>query len=515
MPLLRSHPEARETRGLSAAAAKAIREAGVAGAFYPSDPVRLKGMMDVMLAGVDAQPVQGEILALLAPHAGYVYSGPVAAFSYAAIKGHGYERVIVIAPSHFVSVPFTSLYEGEGYETPLGVIPVDTDFVHRLVEADPGSRLSCQGHLDSAEASEHAIEVQLPWLQHVLGPFSLVPIIMGDQSYASCRSLGGALATLLNEQATPHHESPLPKRKTLIVASSDLSHYFPSESASLMDHRTLAALAAWDYTTMSRNFEAQLWEACGGGPIVTAIIAAERLGATQAKVLRYGQSGDVSGDHAKVVGYAAAVFLKAPHAPPEEPEFDLSREEKDALLHIARRSVEAAVRGEHPFKPDPPSSTALQQARGAFVTLHLRDELRGCVGYISGTGPLYRAVREIAVLAAKHDPRFRPVTVEELPALSYEISVLSPMRRIQNVHQIHVGKDGLLIRNRDQQGLLLPQVAAEQQWDAFRFLEETCAKAGLSRSAWTSDDTDIFAFTAIVFRSNEDETRIPPAIPPG
>ncbi|MGA8041879.1 MAG: AmmeMemoRadiSam system protein B [Terracidiphilus sp.] len=491
-----------------------MREAGVAGSFYPADPAHLRGMMDVMLAGVDKHPVEGEVLALVAPHAGYVYSGPVAAYSYAALKGHPYSRVIVIAPSHFVAFSFTSVYDGDAYETPLGVIPVDKDFARRLSEADPASRLSDRGHAHTPQGSEHALEVQLPWLQHVLGSFALVPIVMGNQSYAASRSLGGALATLLRDESDDaHHHGTPEKRSTLIVATSDLSHYASAESASAMDRRTLLALESWDYFSMARNFESQVWEACGGGPIVTAMIASERLGATRAQVLKYAHSGDVTGDTASVVGYSADVFIKSPEAEPMLHPFQLSREEKDELLDLARHAVEAAVRGEPAFQPEAPPSETLHHERGAFVTLRAGKDLRGCIGYTAATRPLYLTVRDTAALAAMHDPRFRPVSADELPSLTCEISVLSPLRRIQNIHEIRIGKDGLFIRNGDREGLLLPQVATEQGWDAFRFLEEICVKAGLPRDSWTSEDTDIFAFTAIVFSADEEAPQTLPSSP--
>lgn len=481
-----------------------VRRAAVAGSFYPADPVRLKGMMEVMLAEVDSHPRAGKVLALVAPHAGYVYSGSVAACAYAALRGRTFSRVIVISPSHYEAFHFTSIFNGDAYETPLGVIPVDKEFALRLSEVDAACQLSNRGHDPADEGTEHAIEVQLPWLQHVLGSFTLVPIVMGDQSYGTSRSLGSALGTLLKElePAPSHPTSPHPV-ETLIVASSDLSHYFTAESAVAMDRRTLRALESWDYFTMAKNFESQRWEACGGGPIVATMIASERLGANVAQVLKYAHSGDVTGDQVRVVGYGAAAFIQTEAPPPVHLTFQLTEDEKKTLLEIARSSVEAAVHGDRGFKPPKPVQEALLQERGAFVTLHAKGRLRGCIGYTAAAVRLYHTVSDAAALAATHDPRFHPVTVDELPELQYEISVLSPLRRIQNVHEIHIGKDGLLVRNGDREGLLLPQVACAHGWDVFRFLEETCSKAGLPSESWTQEETDLFAFTAIVFGTED------------
>lgn len=478
-----------------------VRPAGVAGSFYPAEPAALTAMMDTMLAQVPAQTIDGQIVAAVAPHAGYPYSGPVAAYTYAALKGRGFKRVVVIAPSHYEAFGFTSVYDGDGYATPLGVVPVDRAFVQKLVKMDSTIQLSERGHKATAQGAEHALEVQLPWLQRVLGNFTLVPIIMGDQSYENSRALGVALAKLIHDEekargknAPAEHEG-----ETLILASSDLSHYHTYDEAERIDHKTLGALQVWDYLNMSRNFETRVWEACGGAPIVAAMIAAERLGANDARVLKYANSGDTAGDHSRVVGYSADIFVKVPHAKAEEVPFSLTADDKAELLALARKSVEQAVGQRTRYEPNVPRSELLNQERGAFVTLMENGDLRGCIGYTAPREPLYLTVRDTAAFAALRDPRFHPVSVFELPKLEYEISVLSPMRRVVDPNEIQVGRDGLLMKNGDYEGLLLPQVPVEQGWNRSRFLEETCVKAGMKRDCWSSENTDIFRFTAVVF----------------
>ncbi len=468
----------------SPAEKQAVRLPAVAGAFYPANAGELANMVDGFLAAAKV-PEVNEPVALVVPHAGYVYSGAVAAHSYALLKGRKISRVVVIAPSHYESFPFAAVYDGDAYATPLGNIPVDQDFAARLAKG-PFIKLSSRGHISSTAQGEHSLEVELPFLQRVLGGFSLVPVIMGDQSYEASRALGVALAKLVKGN------------DTIIIASSDLSHYHPYDQAVSLDSKTLHAIVAWDYLTMWRSFRTGTWEACGGGPIIAAMIAAERLGATQAEVLKYANSGDTTGDRSRVVGYGAVVLAHVSGRLPGPAEVSLNDSERRELLEVARRSVDAAVK-HTAYAPAAPSDQTLLQERGVFVTLTKKGELRGCIGYVMPLKPLDQAVAEVAEAAALHDPRFPPVTAKELDQLEYEISVLSPFRRLLDIKQIEVGRDGLLMRRGSNEGILLPQVPVEQHWDRSTFLEQAGLKAGLSPKAWQDEDTDIFTFSALVF----------------
>ncbi len=502
-------------RHVRAAAPQNVRQAGVAGGFYPADPKTLTAMMDDMLAHASQPPINhptinDPILAVVAPHAGYQFSGPVAAYTYAALKGRKFSRVVVIAPSHYVAFDFTSVYDGDAYATPLGTVPVDKAFARRLVQMSPTIKFSSQGHTPTKAGAEHALEVELPWLQRVLGDFELVPIVMGDQSYESSRALGVALAKLI------HRSGDTGSSDTLIVASSDLSHYHPYDDAVKIDHKTLNALQVWDYFSMSQNFQARIWEACGGAPIVAAMIAAERMGANQAVVLKYANSGDITGDHSRVVGYSADVFFKTQGGKTVESQFSLNGHEKNELLALARKSVEYAVREKKAYEPAASASEVLNQERGAFVTLRKSGELRGCIGYTSAEKPLYMTVRDTATLAALRDPRFQPVSASELPQLEYEISVLSPLRRVLDIREIKIGQHGLLMKNGAYEGLFLPQVPVEEKWDRQKFLGETCVKAGMHSNCWKDENTDIFMFTAVVFGENRPQALTPETpLPPG
>ncbi len=478
-----------------------IRQAAVAGAFYPADPKELAAMVDGFIAHASVPAHEGEVVALVAPHAGYPFSGGVAGYSYAMIKGRPTHRVVVIAPSHFEGFSFTSVYDGYAYVTPLGKVPVDKEFARKLVSLNPEIRLSSSGHVPTAAGPEHALEDQLPFLQRVLGDFQLVPIIMGEQSYAASRALGVALAELIRGT------------DTLIVASSDLSHYHPYAEAVTIDGKTLNAIGEWDYLTLSDNFANRTWEACGGAPIVAAMIAAERLGATRAQVIKYANSGDVTGDRSRVVGYSAVAFLKEEGRREATPKFSLTSSEKRQLLEIARKSVESVVREDKVYELPANQPANLTRDRGAFVTLKENGELRGCIGYTVAMEPLAETVRDVAAHAALRDPRFHPVAASELPLLKYEVSVLSPLRRVSDTNQIKVGEHGLMIVKGRTRGLLLPQVAPEQHWDRNTLLDETAMKAGLPAKAWRDKDADLFMFTAVVFGETEISRDLTPEVP--
>jgi MEMO1 family protein len=464
-----------------------VRKPAVAGTFYPADAKELSTSVDGYLAKATPPEIK-DLVALVAPHAGHMFSGGVAGYSYALLKGRKIDRVVLISPSHIEAFPFSAVFDGTAYETPLGQVPVDREFAAQLAKGNELVKLSTRGHIATSGRGEHALEVQLPFLQRALGTFQLVPVIMGDQSYEACRALGMALAKLVRGP------------ETLIVASSDLSHFHKYDEAVKLDRKTLRAIEEWDYLSMSRNFDLRVWEACGGGPIIAAMIAAQRLGAKQAKVLKYANSGDVTGDHSRVVGYGAVAFFKGQAADGSgAAAFSLSDAEEDELMALARKSVETAVKEQKLYECPASAREPLMQERGAFVTLKKNGQLRGCIGYSAPLKPLYFTVRDVAAMAAVRDIRFPPVGARELPELQYEISVLSPLRRVLDVNRIEVGKHGLVVKKGSKEGLLLPQVPVEQGWDRNTFLQQACVKAGLPVSAWQDDDTDVFEFTALVF----------------
>lgn len=268
-----------------------VRPPAVANMFYPGNPKILEEEVETLLRRSQPVEVEGEIKALVCPHAGYIYSGGVAAVSYNSLKGRSYPVVAIISPSHREYFPGVSVFTGKGYETPLGLVPVASELAEALLEQDHRIQSSWAGH-----RKEHALEVQLPFLQKVLGEARIIPIVMGDQRPDFCQLLGEALANVLED--TP----------ALIVASSDLSHYHPYSEAVAIDQRTSELIANFDEGNLLAALESGVCEACGGGPIAATMIACKKTGARHARVLFYQNSGDVTGDYSAVVGYLSAVF---------------------------------------------------------------------------------------------------------------------------------------------------------------------------------------------------------------
>lgn len=268
-----------------------VRKAVIAGSWYPGDPESLRRDIRRYLDSACVEPPEGKPVALVSPHAGYLYSGPVAAFAYKAVEGLSYSTVVVISPSHRVAFPSVSVWPSGAYETPLGRIEVDEALCSELLEW-PVFTDDTRPH-----AREHALEIQLPFLQVTLGSFKLCPLIMGSQDADVCESVARAL-----------HEAVLSPEDTLVVASSDLSHFHRSTTAERMDLAVAKYLESFDITSLSKALDRSEVEACGGGPILTAMIYAKLLGRTTSRVLRYAHSGHVTGDNSSVVGYLAALI---------------------------------------------------------------------------------------------------------------------------------------------------------------------------------------------------------------
>ncbi len=467
-----------------------IRRPVVAGSFYPGNAKALSQQVKDFLSRASKEEISGDIFGLMAPHAGYMYSGFVAAHAYKVVAGMKFDAVIVVAPSHRVHFQGASLYDRGGYETPLGFVPVEKEICRKLRQESDLIQFIPQAH-----SQEHSLEVQLPFLQEVLGSFHVVPIVVGDQGYRNCLALGHTMAKAVQG------------RKVLLVASTDLSHYYPYPVAVKKDQLILSSLEKFDAHLLSRDLESGKGEACGGGAVIAVMVAAGDLGANRAKVLKYLNSGDVTGDRSGVVGYAAAVFYRQGPAKGREggakkvgTQLGLNEEEKRILRQIALTAIQSRFRGGGKGVPEMDVlSGHLQEKRGAFVSLHKRGRLRGCIGLIHPAKPLYQAVEEMARAAAFEDPRFAPVTDAELKELDVEISVLTPLQRMKDKKEIEIGKHGLYIRKGLFSGLLLPQVATEYGWDTMTFLEETCRKAGLPRQAWKEKDAEIFLFSADIF----------------
>jgi AmmeMemoRadiSam system protein A len=369
-------------------------------------------------------------------------------------------------------------------------VPVDVELAQALVAADPRITFDPAAH-----EGEHPIEIELPFLQRVCPACSVVPVLMGTDDEETVRALADALLTTL------------PGRRAVVIASSDLSHYPTYDDALVVDGATLAAIETGDPARvqetidglMTADFPNLVTCACGEAPILVTMQVAQGLEADTVTVLRYANSGDSPhGDQGQVVGYGAVMLWR--YEPP-----DLTEARREELLALARTTIKEYI--ETGRVPDHETNDpVLARRSGVFVTLKegsdpstgLRTSLRGCIGHTRADQPLYQVVQQMAVAAATGDPRFPPLTTEELSNITVEISVLSPFRRVMDVEQVQVGTHGLMIFQDGRQGLLLPQVPVEQGWGREEFLENLCLKAGLPPDCWTDRPT-LYAFTAVVF----------------
>jgi AmmeMemoRadiSam system protein B/AmmeMemoRadiSam system protein A len=480
------------------AADPSIRAPAVAGRFYPDDPERLRGAIEAYLR--DAIPSRGERpLALVAPHAGYIFSGQIAADAYKQAIGHDYDVVVILGTNHttggFAGV---SIYPGGGYRTPLGIAEIDRQLAAQLTAKDPAFTYEPAVH-----RSEHSVEVQVPFVQVALPGVKIVAAIVGRPDPSLCERLGKALAEVLEG------------RRALIVASSDLSHYPPYEESVAADGATLRAIAAMDPAAVRDAIQREMDRgrpglstcACGEGPIVAAMTAAKLMGANRGVVVSYANSGDTAvGDPQSVVGYGAVVFctgtagadtgaLRRP--PVAAPGDSLGAADKRALLKLARETIGRYLRTEmtplaRGFSP------VLNRRQGAFVTLNKNGQLRGCIGHMAEDAPLCRVVGAMALQAAFNDQRFAPLRPDELDAVEIEISVLTPFAKVSGPEAIVLGRDGVVLRKSGRSAVFLPQVAPEQGWDRDEMLTHLSRKAGLSGDAWRQG-VEFFTFQAEVF----------------
>ncbi len=274
---------------------KDVRRSVIAGTWYPGDPAVLRREIRRYLEAVPARPVEGPVVGLVSPHAGYVYSGQVAAHGYRLVEGRRYDAVVVIGPSHRVLFRGASVWPSGGYETPLGVVPVDGELAEAILGADPVVHADRKPH-----AAEHSVEIQLPFLQVALGAFAFVPIVMGTQDLRTCEAVADSVWRAAKG------------KEVLVVGSSDLSHFHDYEQAKRLDAVVVDLVRKRDARGLARRLEEGSCEACGGGPVIAAMLFAEKAGARGVQVLRYANSGDVTGDRRQVVGYLSAAFFREP-----------------------------------------------------------------------------------------------------------------------------------------------------------------------------------------------------------
>jgi hypothetical protein len=458
----------------------AIRQPAVAGTFYPAEPDALERQLTLFLSdAANDAPSPALPKAIIGPHAGYVYSGPVAARAYtrlAAARGQ-IKRVVLIGPSHHLAFRGLAVDTSDAWATPCGTVPLDTDAIARL------RALPLVGELHAAHQREHALEVHVPFLQRVLGDFRLVPIVTGEAPPEAVAAVFDAL-----------WGGP----ETLIVVSTDLSHYLDYAACQRIDQTTAEAIERFDPDVLTPT------HACGSVATRGLLLAARQRGmAIERLDLR--NSGDTAGPRDRVVGYGAwALYEPAPGAPEQDTEGAAVEAIGPALIELVRQSIVFSLNTGQPpqVMADRTLAPLLAAPGAAFVTLRRKEALRGCIGSAVATRPLIVDVVQHAFNAAFRDWRFPRLDVLELAGLSLSVSVLTPPVPMtfdgepDLLHQLRPGTDGLIIEDAGHRSLFLPSVWEEIR-DRRHFLMSLKLKAGLPAEHFSPN------FRAQRFRSIE------------
>lgn len=461
-----------------------------AGRFYPANAHELRADIQRYLDEAHCEPSTQSIMAVLVPHAGYVFSAPVAGYSFRHASQQKPDTVLFVALSH-QGAQGGCVFTGKGMKTPLGIVETDQELTSALLDVgEPFYSDNTPYH------GEHSVEVNLPFVQEVFPHAKIASVLTSQMDQKTCRRIGAGIAQVIQQ---------FPHKKILICISSDMSHYPAYQAANRIDQEALRVLETVDpqaYFDAIKQLEREPVTnlhcvMCGCSAVLSVLEAAKALGVNHAKTLHYRNSGDCEyGDHDKVVGYGSAAWYY-----PTQDQL-LSEKDQRELLQIARQSIEANLNRET-FKPLP-NNKNLNAMRGMFVTLKHKGELRGCLGRFDADGlPLDQLTAQLAAETAVHDNRFSPLTLKELPDTSISISVLSPEKKVNGPDEIVIGKHGIKIVRDMQNGTLLPQVAAERNWNAVEFLEYTCMKANLPQDAWKEQGTEIYVYEADVFSDTD------------
>ena len=467
----------------------AVRPATQAGRFYDGNAQHLSQEVDSFLALHAKDRQYPDVAAIIVPHAGYYYSGNVAAAAYMSLpKDKQYKRIFLLGPSHHEWLDGASVNNAvDYYETPLGQVKVDRETAKVLTSSDGTDSTGVFSYRPEAHNREHCLEVQLPFLQRRFKEVPpIVPIIISTNDFRKLKRMAEVLKPYFTDE-------------NLFVISSDFSHYPSYEDACKVDAKTGKAVESGDVETLIATIDHNAksgirnlaTSACGGFPIITLMLMIDK--SYEVKHLLYQNSGDIDDrDLSRVVGYHAFAIVRG-----EEKGFSLSDEEKQTLKKIAYESIKDSLNGK-PISYPTPLTSHLSSKCGAFVSLHKQGRLRGCIGHFGEDTPLHEIVAEMARAAAFEDPRFQPLRREELDEVDIEISVLTPMRRIQSLDEFELHRHGIYIRKGYRSGTFLPQVADEVNWTKEEFVGHCSQdKAGLGWDGWR--DAELYVYEAIVF----------------
>lgn len=465
------------------------RQPAVAGQFYPSNPDELRRTLKNLFAGSPQPETYQKVRAVISPHAGYIFSGEVAAAAFSSIDPEKvYKTVFLIGSSHRNSFAGASVYSIGNYITPLGIVGTDFETAENMVKEN-----HLLAHDPQLHKAEHCIEVQIPFLQfHLKKEFKIVPILLGTHDEQICEKIAAALKPYFIEE-------------NLFVISTDFSHYPEYDDAVKTDKMIAEAIADNNpekfltaVKSCLENKIPQLSTGCCSWPsVITLMYLTEKNPGLAYKSLLYKNSGDsVYGEKDSVVGYWALNVYNTGKA-----EQFLSEPDKKLLLQSARKTLQDYL-GENRRPGSPPESIppSLNTKAGAFVTLKKNGELRGCIGSFKAENSIYKTVQQMAIAAATQDYRFPRVTFDELIFIEIEISILTPMVKITDLNTIRLGTDGIYIRKGERSGTFLPQVATETGWNLNEFVSH-CArdKAGIGWDGWKDKDAEIFIYQAIIF----------------
>lgn len=509
-----------------------IRQPAVTGQFYPADKDELEKIIEEFLESVpssqnSASPLigansrinesgvnRGIPKILIVPHAGYVFSGQIAAYGFKELPGRNYERVILLGNSHQEYFEGLVLDDSDSWQTSLGQLEIDKELISQLTsENNKNNKIKINRQIHSAE---HSLEVELPFLQKVLGNnFRLVPGLFGsNDNLTDLKSIVQSLLKVIND-------------KTLVVISTDLSHYPAYENANEVDRKTIQAILSKEVENFLRQrnelesagYENLFTAACGWPALVVAIELAREM-ELEGQLLNYANSGDIAeyGDKSQVVGYASVVFFAPqgvfsegsagedtsgnPGETSDKREYVmLNNNEQQVALRLARNSLIRAFDKYAPKYNEYKNYKIFSEKRSVFVTLKKNGKLRGCIGLIEPPVIfLSEAIQQMALAAAFEDNRFLPLNQAELNEIKIELSVLTLPRKVSGVEEIELGRHGVIIKQGFNQGIFLPQVAEETGWNKEKFLSELCSqKAGLAQNCWQDPSVELYIFEAQVF----------------
>ena len=471
----------------------------LAGDWYPATKEAVETEIDEYLSRVSDKPIQN-VCALILPHAGYRWSGPTAAYGLHQLQNRSFDRVVVIGPSHRVAMKNVASVPGAThYATPLGQVPLDRKFITEL-QKHPEFQT-----IPAVHEGEHSVQIELPLLQHVLTNFQFVPIVVGDLDRPSMRKIGQILQGLLDPQ-------------TLVVASTDFTHYGANfgyvpfrndveEQLKELDEGAIEQVCQEDLDGLFDYIDKTGATICGRCAI--GVLISMLPSDAEVHMLHYATSGKMLGDFSSSVSYCAFAISgswpKAERTATLEEQSAIAPSDQARLLRLARATLtHVLVEKEIPTAEQLgiEITPAMTQVCGAFVTLHKDGRLRGCIGEIIPTRPVYKAVMAQAVNAGLRDYRFPTVEPSELEEIDFEVSVLTPARSVASVSEIVLGTHGIILQKRDHSALFLPQVATEQGWDLETTLTHLSQKAGLPGDAWR-EGASFEVFEAIVFGEHQ------------